>query len=238
MAARSASTVGRGIAARDEPRGDLVQDAGGLAVLAAPDHAARPDRASTRPTPPAASAAWLASSAWWSCAQSATRRPGAARSRSSAVGQRPRRSASQPAPSIHASAAGCAAAAARTRATSTSIESASSSWTLAARQRRLDEVQVGVGQARDGRLVRPELDDARARSGRGLDVADASRPPRRARRAIAIASTQPGPSSPARVAIRPRTTRVACGTAALRWSGGVDDRVVVAVLGGRGRGGG
>ena len=48
-------------------------------------------------TPASASARRLASSAWWSWAQSATRRPGAAASRSAAVGHRPSRSASQPA---------------------------------------------------------------------------------------------------------------------------------------------
>jgi hypothetical protein len=39
------------------------------------------------------------------------------------------------------------------------------------RQRRLDEVQVGIGQPRQGGLVRPERDDACAGSGRGVDVA-------------------------------------------------------------------
>ena len=229
IAARSASTVGARDAARDEPRGDLVQDAG-RASPSSPRRITPPSGSGVdSPTPPAASAAWLASSAWWSCAQSATRRPGAARSRSSAVGQRPRRSGSQPAPSIQASAGGLRAAAARTRATSTSIESASSSWTrarasAASARCRCESVRPGTA-ASSGPSSMTRVPGPR----RGVDVADA--PGRHdapvgdadrldpARAVVTGEGRDPAPDDEARV----RHGR-------LRVSGGVDDRVVVVGL--------
>ena len=211
MAARSASTVGRGIRPATSRAATSCRTPVG--VPSSPRRITPPSGSGVdSPTPPAASAAWLASSEWWSCAQSATRRPGAARSRSSAVGQRPRRSGSHPAPSIHASPAGCAAAASRTRATSTSIESASSSWTrarasAASTRCRWESVRPGTA-ASSGPSSMTRVPGPVAASTSPTLPAATTRP-----FAMPMASTQPGPSSPARVAIRPRTTRVACGTA-------------------------
>ena len=68
----------------------------------------------SRVTPAASRPAWLTRRAWWSCAQSAQRRPGATVSRSSAVGQPPQRSTSQPWPWSHAAGSVSARWAART----------------------------------------------------------------------------------------------------------------------------
>ena len=79
----------------DQPGRLLEQHPLGLAVRVAADDAA--GRIGRRAVDPAdARAARLARSAWWSCAQSTQRRPGATVSRSAAVGQPPHRSASQP----------------------------------------------------------------------------------------------------------------------------------------------
>ena len=161
--------------------------------------------------PASARARALTSSAWWSWAQSATRRPGAARSRSAAVGQRPSVSGSQPPPSIQPSLAGASAAAARTRVdqlvdrprsprapTREPASAASTRWRCASVRPGDRDLVVARGRAR--RVPGP---GERPRRRRAI-------PPRRpARRRSRSPRPSPGPSAPASVAILPTTTRSA-----------------------------
>ena len=124
---------------------------------------------SSAPKPPRASAAWLAHRAWWSCAQMLARRPGATRSRSSAVGQPPQRSLSQPWPSSQAS-GGSAAWAAASRSRPSARVAALGQVDLAGGHRGLGQVQVRVGQAGDGDLVGLQPDASGERIGPGLEV--------------------------------------------------------------------
>ena len=207
-ATASAMTAGRGGGTSEDPR--RVADSCSTPV-------GRPSR-SRRITPPGGSAApssipasaiaaWLASSAWWSWAQRATRRPGAASSRSAAVGQRPSRSGSHPPPSIHSSSTRQSPRPARARSARRSTRQPSSATCVAASAAsarwRCASVRPGTATSSSARTIR-RVPGPATPSTSASDPAATTRP-----RAIAIASTHPGPSSPARVAILPTTTRSA-----------------------------
>ncbi len=209
MSARTASaiTVGSGGGTSEEPR--RVADSCSTPV-ARPSWSRRitPPGGSARPSsiPASAIAARLASSAWWSWAQRATRRPGAASSRSSAVGQRPSRSGSHPPPSIHPSSR--AIAVARTRSISSSMERQPSSATCVAASAasarcRCASVRPGTATSSSARVLR-RVPGPDTPSTSESEPAATTRP-----REIAIASTHPGPLSPARVAILPTMRRSA-----------------------------
>ena len=156
-------------------------------------------------TPASTSAAGLATSAWWSWAQSATSRPGAARSRSSAVGHRPRASGSHPPPSIQASPSPACRRRARRPprgpgATSSSIDAQPSSSTrdrssaasarcrwasvrpgiATSSSRSSQAARPGTGQARD--VVRPPGGDHPALADRDRLGPRRAHPPPRASR--------------------------------------------------------
>ena len=158
-------------------------------------------------SPAVCSAPWLTSRPWWSCAHSATRRPGATRSRSSAVGQRPHRSTSQPNPSSHASGSVNRPWAAPMSAIPSSSESAAwrSTWRAAipaSARCRCASVRPGIATWSGSSTIRSVSGSARV-SRYTSEPANATRPSR-----IPIASTHPKPSlaSSARVAIRPVTS--------------------------------
>ena len=154
----------------DEAGGRLEQDALRRRRRHRGGSRRRRDRASSRRRRPSRSAARLARSAWWSCAQSAHRRPGATGSRSAAVGQRPQRSESQPWPSSQASGSTRRSCAARISASPSSSVRASVRSTWRSATAAVGEVEVRVGQARDRDLVGLEGDPFGERVGPRLEV--------------------------------------------------------------------
>ena len=155
-----------------------------------------------RSTRARASAAWLARSAWWSWAHRAQGRPGAARSRSAAVGQPPQRSESQPWPSSQVDGSVTAAWAARIHESPALSVAASdrSTWcvaTAALARCRCASVNPGSATSSGSRAIRSVNGSARV-SRSTSEPAKATRPSR-----IPMASTQPKPDEPASVAIRP-----------------------------------
>ena len=124
----------------------------------------------SRVTPAASSAARLTSSAWWSCAHSAQRRPGATVSRSSAVGQRPQRSTSQPWPSSHAAGIGQRRVGGPDPLQALGERRGVGQVDLAGRGRGAREVEMRVGEARDRDLVGLEGDPLGERVGPRLEV--------------------------------------------------------------------
>ena len=206
---RSAAAAGRGTRSTTRPRRGLVQDArrpagrrlagsrpprgiGAIARRRRPRPAPRGSRPARGGRGPRARPAG----------------PAPARSRSSAVGHRPSSVRVPPAPSIHAVVAGRRApprGPGRRARRSTRSPRAS---TRAAPARR----RPGAGAHRSAPGSRPRR---RARSRRRVPAPARPRRRRAARRrprgplAIAIASTHPGPSAPASVAILPTTTRSA-----------------------------
>ena len=181
----SASTVGRGIRPATSRAATSCRTPVGRAVLVAPDHAARRDRASTRPPRPSASAAWLATQRVVVVRPQRDPPARARRARGrrrSASGRGA--SGSQPAPSIQRVAAPAAAprpprgpARRAPRSTSAVLE-----LDPRPRERRLDEVQVRVGQPGD-RRPRP----ARA----SMTPRARARPRRRRRRRVARGDDPP-----------------------------------------------
>ena len=120
---------------------------------------------------------------------------------SSAVGQPPHRSGSQPWPSSHTS-AGSRSCAARRRASPSSSDGASSRSTCrdasaACARWRCASVSPGIASWSGSSAIRTVKGSARV-SRSISDPANATRPSR-----MPIASTHPKPESPARVAIRP-----------------------------------
>ena len=166
-----------------------------------------------RSIPAAASAAWLAQSAWWSKARSATSRPGATRSRSCGGRPAPQRRWSQPPPRIQPGARELRRPRRRCARAPRRPSSPASGRPARAASAAPVDVEMGVGQPGDRDLAGLELDPAGcagrpASRARSAEPAKATLPSR-----IPTASTQPKPDAPANVAIRP-VTRVSRGMSA------------------------
>ena len=168
--------------------------------------------ATVSPIPASSSADRLAQRAWWSWLQSATGRPGASCSSSSAVGQPPSWSMDQPSPSSHPCAVPCRRAGGvdgRDGTPGPRIGRAGrpaghpARPTAAMPRCRCASVMPGIAQVPRGRRQRsvrgPASTSASIRS-----PAWTTLPP-----AMAMASTQPRPDAPPSVAMRPTMTRSA-----------------------------
>ena len=183
-----------------EPGRRFVEDAARLAGVVATDEAAVRVDACRASIAAVASAARLTQSEWWSWAQIATCRPGTTASRSSAVGQRPNRSGSQPWPSIQRSPSGRASPRRPDRGEGRRERRDLRQVDLVAGDAALGEVEMGVGQARDRDLVGVQLEPDGERVGPRLEL------DRRAGERDATAA-DPDRLDPAEAGDRPRAWR-------------------------------